>query len=60
MDRLRGFVGDVLDYPDWKDWFVHLDLIVIHPQYQPRSKSTYIYYTLYKSVYIYSSLYGTL
>lgn len=37
MDRLRGFVGDVLDYPDWKDWFVHLDLIVIHPQYQPRN-----------------------
>ena len=38
MDRLRGLVGEVLDVPEWKNWMVHADKVIIHPDYDAYSE----------------------
>ena len=40
MDKLRGLVGRVLSVDKWRDWFIHIDLIVIHPNYYHYGKFT--------------------
>lgn len=32
-DKLMGFVGDIFDVDEWRDWYLHADKIFIHPDY---------------------------
>ena len=39
MDKIYGFVGDILDMDELKDWSTHPEKIFIHPQYDKKSKT---------------------
>ena len=32
-DRVQSFVGHLLDIDDWKEWYMDIETIILHPSY---------------------------
>ena len=35
-EKVKGWMGDLVDKDSWKDWYIRADKIVIHPDYNPK------------------------
>ena len=32
-DKVQSFVGHLLDIDDWKEWYMDIETIILHPSY---------------------------
>ena len=47
-DRVQSFVGHLLDIDDWKEWYMDIETIILHPFYDEQSNMTQVLYFLSK------------
>ena len=41
-DRVQSFVGHLLDIDDWKEWYMDIETIILHPFYDEQSNMTQV------------------
>ena len=47
-DRVQSFVGHLLDIDDWKEWYMDIETIILHPSYDEQGKMVQFHSFLFK------------
>ena len=37
-ERVQSWFGHMFDIPEWKEWYMHVDKIIVHPRYDEIGK----------------------
>ena len=45
-DRVQSFVGHLLDIEEWKEWYMNVETIILHPFYDEEGISNYFIFQL--------------
>ena len=50
-DRVQSFVGHLLDIDDWKEWYMDIETIILHPSYDEQGNMIQFHSFQYKLLY---------
>ena len=44
QDKVQSFVGHLFDIEDWKEWYMDVEKIIVHPQYDELGKNVPVFH----------------